>query len=99
MTIKSAIGLYRKKLRHGILAILALAAIPNPFFDVAGVAAGILKMPLPRFLLAVWIGVTIKMGLFAWVGSTSLRWLIDYTSLMKNIKSFLTLNLLHKKAP
>ena len=63
--------------KHGFLAILALAALPNPFFDVAGVAAGILKMPLPRFLLAVWIGVTIKMFLFAWVGSTSLRWLID----------------------
>lgn len=58
--------------KYGFFAILILAALPNPFFDVAGVAAGILKMPLPRFLLAVWIGVTIKMFLFAWVGSTSL---------------------------
>lgn len=63
--------------RHGFLAILTLAALPNPFFDIAGVAAGILKMPLLRFLLAVWIGVTIKMFLFAWVGSTSLRWLME----------------------
>ena len=63
--------------KHGFLAILTLAALPNPFFDVAGVAAGMLKMPLYRFLLAVWIGVTLKMFLFAWVGSTSLRWLID----------------------
>jgi uncharacterized membrane protein YdjX (TVP38/TMEM64 family) len=63
--------------RHGFWAVLALAALPNPFFDVAGVAAGILKMPLKTFLLAVWIGVTIKMFLFAWVGSTSLSWLLD----------------------
>ena len=63
--------------KHGFLAILCLAAIPNPFFDAAGVSAGILKMPLSRFLLAVWIGVTLKMFLFAWVGSSSLSWLLD----------------------
>jgi uncharacterized membrane protein YdjX (TVP38/TMEM64 family) len=57
--------------KNGFFAILILAALPNPFFDVAGVAAGILKMKLWRFLLAVWIGVTIKMFLFAWIGSTS----------------------------
>jgi uncharacterized membrane protein YdjX (TVP38/TMEM64 family) len=62
---------------NGFIAVLILAAIPNPFFDVAGVAAGMLKMPLPRFLGAVWIGVTIKMFLFAWVGSTSLAWLLE----------------------
>lgn len=63
--------------KHGFFAILVLAALPNPFFDIAGVAAGILKMPLSRFLLAVWIGVTIKMFLFAWLGSTSIAWLLD----------------------
>lgn len=63
--------------RHGFWALLLLAAMPNPFFDVAGVAAGILKMPLRTFLLAVWIGVTLKMFLFAWVGSTSLDWLLE----------------------
>lgn len=63
--------------KSGFIAILILAALPNPFFDVAGVAAGILKMPLRQFLLAVWIGVTIKMFVFAWIGSTSLAWLLD----------------------
>lgn len=62
--------------KRGFLAVLILAVIPNPFFDVAGVAAGILKMPLLKFLAAVWIGVTLKMFLFAWVGSTSLSWLL-----------------------
>ena len=63
--------------RRGFWAVLGLAALPNPFFDVAGVAAGMLKMPLRTFLLAVWIGVTLKMFLFAWVGSTSLAWLLE----------------------
>jgi len=63
--------------RRGFWAVLLLAALPNPFFDAAGVAAGILKMPLRTFLVAVWIGVTLKMFLFAWVGSTSLAWLLD----------------------
>jgi len=63
--------------KYGVIAVLILAALPNPFFDVAGVAAGISKMPLPRFLLAVWVGVTLKMLLFAWIGSTSLSWLLE----------------------
>jgi len=63
--------------KNGFFSVLILAALPNPFFDVAGVIAGILKMPIFRFLFAVWIGVTIKMFLFAWFGSTSLSWLLD----------------------
>lgn len=62
--------------RYGFWAILVLAAIPNPTFDVAGVAAGVLKMPLPKFLLAVLIGVSIKMILFAYAGAQSLTWIL-----------------------
>ena len=61
---------------YGGWAILVLSAIPNPFFDVAGVAAGIAKMSLRRFLFACWIGQTIKMALFAYAGLYSLNWLI-----------------------
>jgi membrane protein DedA with SNARE-associated domain len=53
-----------------------LSAIPNPFFDLAGVAAGALKMPPKRFLLWCWIGETLKMMMFALAGSTLLK-LID----------------------
>ncbi len=59
--------------KNGILTVLLLSAIPNPFFDLAGVAAGALKMPLGKFLVWVWIGETIKMFLFATAGSTSLN--------------------------
>lgn len=62
--------------KYGGWAILVLSAIPNPFFDVAGVAAGIAKMPLHRFLIACWIGQLIKMGLFAFAGYYSLDLLL-----------------------
>jgi len=58
--------------RNGSLTVLILAAIPNPFFDIAGIAAGALKMSLPRFLFWAWLGVTIKMFAFAWAGYSSL---------------------------
>jgi len=61
--------------RNGSLTVLILAAIPNPFFDIAGIAAGALKMSLPRFLFWCWLGVTIKMFIFAWVGSSSIPWI------------------------
>ncbi len=61
--------------RYGGWAILVLSAIPNPFFDVAGVAAGIAKMPMRRFLFACWIGQIIKMALFSYAGFYSLEWL------------------------
>lgn len=54
--------------RNGPLTVLLLSAVPNPFFDLAGIAAGALKMPPFRFLLWVWIGVTIKMLIFAYAG-------------------------------
>jgi len=63
--------------KYGSWAILVLSAIPNPFFDIAGVAAGIAKMSLRRFLVACWIGQLIKMGLFAYAGFYSLDWLMS----------------------
>ena len=58
--------------RNGPLTVLILSALPNPFFDLAGVAAGSLKMPVRRFIFWCWIGETIKMTLFAFAGSFSL---------------------------
>jgi membrane protein DedA with SNARE-associated domain len=60
--------------KYGGWAILVFAAIPNPFFDLAGMAAGVTKMPLWRFLLFCWIGQIIKMSLFAYTGAYSLNW-------------------------
>ncbi len=62
-------------LKYGGWAILIFAAIPNPFFDIAGVAAGVTKMPLWRFLLFCWIGKVVKMLVFAFAGAYSITWL------------------------
>lgn len=61
--------------KYGLWTILVLSAIPNPFFDIAGVAAGIAKMPLRQFLLACWAGQLIKMAFFAFAGHYSIDWL------------------------
>ena len=58
--------------RYGGWTILVLSAIPNPFFDVAGIAAGIAKMPLRTFLAFTWVGQLIKMTMFAVAGHYSI---------------------------
>lgn len=63
---------------YGGWAVLLLAAVPNPFFDLAGVAAGAVKMPLWQFLLFCWIGELIKMTAFAYAGAHSIDWLMNY---------------------
>jgi membrane protein DedA with SNARE-associated domain len=59
--------------KYGGWAIMVLSAIPNPLFDVAGIAAGIAKMPLHTFLIFTWIGQIIKMGIFALAGRYSIQ--------------------------
>ncbi len=64
--------------KYGGWAVLVLAAVPNPFFDLAGAAAGVAKMPLWQFLLFCWIGELIKMTAFAYAGAHSIDWLMNY---------------------
>ena len=59
--------------KYGGWAIMVLSAIPNPFFDVAGIAAGLAKMPVQTFLVFTWIGQLIKMTLFALAGKYSIQ--------------------------
>ena len=46
--------------RRGWIALLLASSIPNPLFDLIGIAAGTLKYPVWRFLAAVWVGKLIK---------------------------------------
>ena len=64
--------------KYGGWAILVLSAIPNPFFDIAGIAAGIAKMPVRTFLLFTWVGQLIKMTLFALAGHYSISMLNEF---------------------
>lgn len=61
--------------RYGVYAIFVFSALPNPFFDIAGVAAGILKIPFIQFFFACWLGQLVKMFAFAYAGSLSITWL------------------------
>ena len=63
---------YRRVVRwmekYGDLTILFLAFIPNPLFDLAGILAGVLKMPVWTFLAYCLIGKVLKMMMFAYAG-------------------------------
>lgn len=61
--------------KYGPWTILILGFIPNPLFDLAGIIAGMLKMPLWKFLLFCMVGKIFKMLLFAYAGSLSIPWL------------------------
>ena len=54
--------------KYGGLAVFGFAAIPNPFFDLTGIAAGALRMPMAKFLLFCWLGQLVKMFIIASIG-------------------------------
>lgn len=64
--------------KYGGWSILVLSAIPNPFFDIAGIAAGMAKMKFWKFLLFCWAGQTIKMAIFAFAGAYSIDWIASF---------------------
>ena len=65
--------------RRGGLILFIGAAIPNPLFDVLGIAAGSIGYPIKRFLAVVFVGKTIKSTGIAylcfWGIDSLVRWL------------------------
>jgi len=61
--------------KYGNLTVLVMAFIPNPLFDLTGIAAGVLKMPVARFLFWCVIGKILKMLLFAFTGSSVMQFM------------------------
>jgi membrane protein DedA with SNARE-associated domain len=59
--------------KHGGIIIFVLAFVPNPLFDIAGMVAGSLKMPMWKFLAWSWPGKCLKMLLFALGGAGILK--------------------------
>jgi len=64
--------------KHGMLTIFVLAVVPNPLFDLAGIAAGASRYGYLKFLSACWMGKTIKTLAFAWAGAHSVYWILQY---------------------
>jgi len=58
--------------KYGLWVVLALSIIPSPFFDLAGIAAGALKIPVHKFLLTCWVGKSSKATIFALGGKALL---------------------------
>jgi membrane protein YqaA with SNARE-associated domain len=61
---------------RSFIAILLLAAIPNPVFDAVGLIGGSLGYSARRFWLACLIGNTIKCTYIALLGGTAIGWFI-----------------------
>jgi membrane protein YqaA with SNARE-associated domain len=59
---------HRRLKEWGAWLIFVLALIPNPLFDIAGIAAGTLKMQWWKFLLATGAGKIIRFTVIAWCG-------------------------------
>lgn len=57
--------------KYGPLAIFALAFAPNPAFDVAGIAAGAIRMPVWQFLAATMAGKALRYVLLAYAGGVA----------------------------
>jgi membrane protein YqaA with SNARE-associated domain len=55
--------------RYGLIPIFVLSAVPNPVFDIAGIAAGALQIPFWQFLLVCFLGKTVKGTLMALLGA------------------------------
>lgn len=62
---EQVVGWMRK---WGSITIFVLALIPNPLFDVAGVAAGVLRFPLWKYIIWGFLGRLPKSIVYAHMG-------------------------------
>jgi membrane protein DedA with SNARE-associated domain len=63
--------------RWGVLTIFILSAVPF-FFDLAGIAAGVARFPVWKFLIACWLGRTILYIVVALAGALGWEVVLDY---------------------
>ncbi len=63
--------------RRGSVVLFLFAAIPNPFYDLAGAAAGALRYPLWKYLMVLFFAKTTKGLLVALAGYWTLRLLLE----------------------
>lgn len=60
---------HRWMVTRGLWVIFILSIVPNPLFDVAGITAGAMRMPVWKFLAAALPGKIIKATLLALAGA------------------------------
>lgn len=54
---------------YGMPTLFVLSALPNPFFEIAGLTAGSVRMQFRRFILAVGTGKIVRGMLIAYYGA------------------------------
>lgn len=59
--------------KYGLWVIFVLSIVPNPIFDVAGIVAGAMHIPVWKFLAATWCGKVIKSTLVALAGAGAMQ--------------------------
>jgi len=62
--------------RHGNLTVFALALVPNPVFDLSGIAAGALRFPVWKFLASCAAGKVLKNVAVAWAAYYGVEWVV-----------------------
>lgn len=63
--------------RWGMLTIFVLSVVPF-VFDLAGIAAGVIRFPLWKFFIACWLGRTILYLVIAWGGALGWEALLNW---------------------
>ena len=64
--------------QRGGIILFAGAIIPNPLFDVIGIAAGSIGYPIKRFLVVVFVAKAIKSTGIAYVCFRGIEWLENW---------------------
>jgi membrane protein YqaA with SNARE-associated domain len=57
---------------NGFITIMILALIPNPLFDLSGIISGATSYSVKKFLLATFIGKTVRFIIIAYIGAYSI---------------------------
>ena len=65
--------LVRLTRRYGLFVVFVLSVIPNPTFDLVGIAAGALRLPVTKFLGVCFLGKVVKSTVVALAGAGSLH--------------------------
>jgi membrane protein YqaA with SNARE-associated domain len=64
--------------RRGSIVIFGLSFVPNPLFDLAGMAAGVLRYPFWKFVTVCFLGKTPKFILVALAGAWALNGVLEF---------------------
>jgi len=64
--------------RHGGVAIFLFALVPFFIFDFVGIAAGVLRYPLRRFLLFAWMGRLPRSMIECYLGASLIEAILDH---------------------